>query len=149
NKNFNPFLAVNGAVATLSVGNVSLSYTFSGPLNTGLLGIGVQSAVATFTWVQVQQLPHIFTYLVTPAISSTGLAGFTVQTGTSSVNSGATRYILTPPTGDAAQSTRPLNVEASSYVEYQATVNAAANGTWAGLLFGYSSSTDFLFAAII
>jgi hypothetical protein len=149
NSQYNPFLAVNGTVATLTVGNATLSYTFRNSLNTGLLGIGVQSAVATFTWVQVQQLPHTFTYQITPTISNSGLQGFTVQSGQWSVASGATRYILTPPTGGPALSTRPLNVEASSYVEYQATVNAAANGNWAGLLFGYSGATDFLFAAVV
>jgi Ca2+-binding RTX toxin-like protein len=147
NTQYNPLLAVNGAVATLTLGSASLSYTFSGPLNTGLLGLGVNSAVATFTWVQVQQLSRVFTYQVTPTISSTGLSGFTVQSGQGSVSS--SRYNLTPPAGDAALSTRPLNVASSSYVEYQATVNAPTNGTWAGVVFGYTNTNDFLFAAIV
>jgi hypothetical protein len=149
NSQYNPFLRVNGATVTFIVSGSTLSYTFSNNLNTGLLGIGTYSAVATYTWEQVQQLPHIFTYQVNPSISGTGLSGFTVHTGTASVNSTATRYTLTPPVGDAALSTRSLNVQASSYVEYQATVNAAANGTWAGLVFAYSSSGDYLFAAVV
>jgi|GEM_PF-6918000 len=138
---------LSGATAQLLVGNSTLSYTFANPLNTGLLALGVDSSVTNFTWAQVQVLPKVFTYQVTPAISSTGLAGFTVQSGQGSVSSN--RYNLTPPVGDAALSTRPLNVVSSSYVEYQATVNAAANGTWAGLVFGYTDSTGFLFAAIV
>src|SRR5262249_52485431 len=146
---FSPLLAVNGSTATLSLGSLSLSYTFSNSLNTGDLGIGVSSGTATFSTIQVQQLPHIFTYQINPTISSTGLSGFTVQAGTATVTSTATRSPLTPPVGGPALSTRALNVQASSYVEFQATVNAAANGTWAGLVFAYSSSGDFLFAAVV
>jgi hypothetical protein len=99
NTNYSPLLALNGAVATLSLGSTSLSYTFSSTLNTGMVGVGVNNAVATFTWVQAQKVPRVFTHQETPTISSTGLSGFTVQSGQGSVNASATRYILTPPTG--------------------------------------------------
>jgi hypothetical protein len=45
--------------------------------------------------------------------------------------------------------TRPLAVAPLSYVEYSATLNAAKAGTYAGLVFDYTSKNDFLFAAII
>jgi hypothetical protein len=149
NSNYSPLLALNGATATLTLGSTSLSYTFSNMLNTGMIGIGANSAVSTFTWVQAQKLPRVFTYQEAPTISSTGLSEFTVQSGQGSVNSTATRYSLTPGAAGVALSTRPLNVAPSSYVEFQATVNGATNGTWAGLAFAYTSPNDFLFTAIV
>jgi VCBS repeat-containing protein len=148
NAQYSPLLAVNGADVTLSLGSTSLSYTFSGPLNTGLLGVGVNSAVARFSSIQAQKLPRVFTYQVTPTISSTGLSGFNVQSGQGSVTS-TNRFALTPPVGGPALSLRPLNVAPYSYVEFQSTVNAGANGTWAGVAFAYTSLNDFLFAAIV
>src|SRR6516225_854484 len=74
-------------------------------------------------------------------------ANFTGQTGTWTVSGG--RYNATPPTGDAALATRTLNVVPESYVEYQATVRANANGTSAGLLFAYTGDHSFLYAAVV
>jgi hypothetical protein len=140
---------LNGTTASLVIYGTTLSYTYTDALNLGMLGLGLNGTSDSFQSYTVQILPRVFTYQEAPAISSTGLAGYTVQSGTASVNSGATRYTLTPPSGDAALSTRGLNVASNSYVEYQATVNAAANGTWAGLVFDYASPNDYQFAAIV
>jgi hypothetical protein len=76
---------------------------------------------------------------------------FTPQTGTWSTTTSGTNvlYSATPAANDAALSTRPLAVAPLSYVEYSATVNAAKAGTYAGLVFDYTSKDNFLFAAII
>jgi hypothetical protein len=82
---------------------------------------------------------------------SDGVANsYTPQTGTWTTTSGTTgRYSATPPSNDAAISVRPLAVAPLSYVEYSATVNAAKNGTYAGLTFAQTSSNDFLYAAVV
>ena len=114
---FTPLLAVNGSVATLTLGSSALSYTFSDPLNDGMIGVGVNAATGSFTNLTVQILPRVFTYQITDAFAVTPDSNFTSQTGTWAVTGG--RFNATPPVGDAAISTRPLNVASSSYVEYQ------------------------------
>jgi Ca2+-binding RTX toxin-like protein len=140
---------LNGTTAQLVINNTTLQYNFPDALNVGMLGLGLNGTSDSFTSYTVQTLARVFTYQESPAVTSTGLTGFTVQSGHGSVNSTASRYLLTPPVGGAALSTRPLNVASSSYVEFQATVNAAANGTWAGLAFAYTSPNDFYFAAVV
>jgi hypothetical protein len=140
---------LNGTTAQLVMNGTTLQYTFPDALNVGMLGLGLNGTSDSFTSYTVQTLPRVFTYQESPAVTSTGLTGFTVQSGQGSANSNSTRYLLTPPTGGAALSTRSLNVASSSYVELQATVNAAANGTWAGLVFAYTSPNNFLFAAVV
>src|SRR5262249_16320702 len=49
NSNESIMLAANGAMATLTFGTYSLSYTFTGPLNTGMLGVGTNNSIANFT----------------------------------------------------------------------------------------------------
>src|SRR5262249_61493208 len=92
-------------------------------------------------------LPRRFTYQITDSFSASPDGNFTAQTGTGAVSGG--RYNATPPAGDAALSTRPLNVAPASYVEYQATVRANAAGTSAGLVFAYTDANNFLYAAVV
>ena len=143
-------LAANGAMATLTFGTYSLSYTFTGPLNTGMLGVGTNNSIANFTSYTVRKLPVTFTYSVLEDLSDGVANNFTPQTGTWTTTSGTSgRYYAVPPSNDAAISTRPLAVAPLSYVEYSATVNAGKAGATAGLTFAYTSTTDFLYAGII
>ena len=143
-------LAANGATATLTFGTNTLSYTFSAPLNTGMVGVGTNNSLAQFTSYTVQKLPTIYTYQVLEDFSDGVADKFTPQTGTWTTTSGtAGRYYATPPANDAALSLRPLAVAPLSYVEYSATVNAGQAGTSAGLVFDSTSTNDFLYAAVI
>jgi hypothetical protein len=94
-----------------------------------------------------QILPRVFTYQITDNFSANPDSNFTPQTGQWVVSGG--RYTATPAAGDAALSTRPLNVTSSSYVEYQATVRANTTGASAGLVFGYTDPNNFLYAAVV
>src|SRR5262249_37453713 len=143
-----PLLAINGAVATLTVGSTSLSYTFAGPLNTGLLGVGVNNAVATFTWIEAQIVPRVFTYQFTQNFSASTGPQFSPQAGTWNAFASGTsaRYYGTPSGTTPATSVRPFTVDPSSYVEYQAIVNTR---TTAGLIFAYTSPNDFIYAEVV
>jgi hypothetical protein len=150
NQNNTMLLAVNGNVATLTFGKLTLSYTFTGLLNTGLLGVGTNSSLAAFSTYTVQKLPITFTYQVSEDFSDGVADKFTPQTGTWTTTSGTSgRYYATPPASDAALSVRPLAVAPLSYVEYSATVNASKAGVYAGLAFDVTSSNDFLYAAVV
>ncbi len=150
NKNNSIQLTANGTTATLIYNTYSLSYTFAGTLNTGMVGVGTNNSLASFTSYTVQKLPILFTYQVLEDFSDGVADKFTPQTGTWTTTSGsAGRYYATPPATDAALSTRPLAVAPLSYVEYSATVNAGKSGVWAGLVFDYTSANDFLYAAVI
>jgi hypothetical protein len=151
-------LTVNGTTATLSVASsnaqnsnvLKLSFTFASPLNTGLVGVGTNNSIASYTSYTVQKLPVAFTYSVLEDFSDGVANNFTTQTGTWTATSGTSgRYFAVPPANDAAISTRPLAVAPLSYVEYSATVNASKAGTSAGLTFAYTSTNDFLYAGII
>ena len=113
-------LAANGAMATLTFGTYSLSYTFTGPLNTGMLGVGTNNSIANFTSYTVRKLPVTFTYSVLEDLSDGVANNFTPQTGTWTTTSGTSgRYYAVPPSNDAAISTRPLAVApfAASMIE--------------------------------
>jgi hypothetical protein len=148
---YNTFqLTANFMTATVTWGSYTLSYTFTAPINTGMLGLGANNSLTSFKSYTVQKLPFIFTYAVSDTFSDGTSDGFNPATGTWTPTSGtAGRYYATPPANDAAISIRPFSVASLSYVEYSATVNAAANGVWAGLIFNETSTNDFLFAAII
>jgi hypothetical protein len=143
-------LAANYRTATLTFGKYSLSYDFTAPLNTGMLGFGTDNSLAQFSDYSVQRLPINFTYSVLEDFSDGVADKFTPQAGTWTTTSGTDgRYYAVAPAGNAAAlSSRPLNVAPLSYVEYSATVNAAAGAT-AGLVYDYSSPNDFLYAAIV
>jgi hypothetical protein len=150
NKNNTILLAANGTVATLTFGTLTLSYTFTAPLNNGMVGVGTNNSLAAFTSYTVQKLPITFTYQVLEDFSDGVADKFTPQTGTWTTTSGtAGRYFATPPANDAALSSRPLAVAPLTYVEYSATVNASQAGVSAGLVFDYTSTNDFLYAAVI
>ncbi len=150
NSNQSIKLTANGAIATLTFGTFTLSYTFTAPLNTGVLGVGTNNSLAAFSVYTVQKLPFIFTYSVLEDFSDGVADNFTPQTGTWTTTSGTTgRYYATPPANDAALTSRPLAVAPLSYVEYSATVNASQAGVWAGLVFDYTSTNDFLYVAVI
>src|SRR5205823_2865896 len=143
-------LTANGTVATLTLGTLTLSYTFTDPLNDGAVGLGTNNSLAAFSTYAVQKLPVIFTYQVLEDFSDGVADKFTPQTGTWTTTSGsAGRYSATPPASDAALSSRPLAVAPLSYVEYSATVNAGKAGASAGLVFDYTSANDFLYAAVV
>ncbi|HEY1380413.1 MAG TPA: hypothetical protein VGF55_26665, partial [Gemmataceae bacterium] len=150
--NFVLSLVASRTTATLTVGSKSLAYTWSGSpatdaLNDGNLALGVHNGSGAFTSLNVQILPRTFTYQITDAFSASPDPSFTAQTGTWAVSNGL--FGATPPAGDAALSTRPLNVSAGSYVEFQSTVRADANGTYAGLVYAYTDSNNFFFAAVV
>jgi Ca2+-binding RTX toxin-like protein len=150
NKYNSYLLTANGSVATLAFGTSAVSYDFKAPLNTGMLGLGTNNSVAQFSAYAVQRLPIAYTYQVLEDFSDGVADKFTPQTGTWTTTSGTTgAYFATPQGTGAALSTRPLAVASLSYVEYSATVSAASAGTYAGLVFDYTSNNDFLFAAII
>src|SRR5262249_24105154 len=150
NSNFSPLLAVNGTTATLTLGKATLSYTFTDPLNDGLIAVGTTNAVATFTALTVQKLPRVFTYSVTEDFADGVADKSTPLTGTWTTTSGSSgRYAGTPGAAAAAVSARPLNVEPLSYVEDSATVRANANGTAAGLAFALTDANNFLYAAVV
>ena len=150
NKMNSMMLAANGATATLTFSNYTLSYTFAGPLNTGAVGMGTNNSLAAFSSYTVQRLPITFTYQVLENFSDGIAQNFTPQAGTWTTTSGTNGvYSATPPANDAALSIRPLAVAPLSYVEYSATVDPAKAGTYAGLVFDYTSKNDFLFAAVI
>ena len=134
----------------MTFGTFALSYAFTGPLNTGLLGLGTNNSLVAFTSYVVQKLPVSFTYSALQDFSGTVANPFVAQTGTWNATTGTTgRYAAFPPSGDAAVATRRFSVEPLSYVEYSATVNAAKSGTTAGLTFAQTSSNDFLYAGIV
>ena len=109
NSNQSIMLTANGAIATLTFGTYTLSYTFTGPLNTGMVGVGTNNSLAAFTSYKAQKLPFIITYSVLEDFSDGVADKFTPQTGTWTTTSGTTgRYYATPPANDAALSTRPL-----------------------------------------
>src|SRR5262249_11013444 len=133
NKNMTILLAANGTAATLTLGTVKLSYTFTDALNDGMLGVGTNSSLAAFSNFTVQKLPVTFTYQVLEDFSDGVADKFTAQTGTWTTTSGNSgRYFATPPASDAALSARPFVVAPLSYVEYSATVNAGTAGASAG-----------------
>src|SRR5262249_7960083 len=143
-------LAANGTTAKLTSGTTSVSYTYTDPLNDGMLGVGSNKSVAWFTNYTIQKLPVAFTYSVLEDFSDGVANQFTPQTGTWTTTSGTSgRYLAVPPSNDAAFTTRPLAVAPLSYVEYSATVNASKAGASAGLTFAYTSTNDFLYAGII
>jgi hypothetical protein len=143
-------LTANFRTATVSFNGYSLSYTFTAPLNTGMLGLGTNSSMTNFTSYSVQRLPFNPTYSVLEDFSDGVADNFTSQTGTWSTTSGTTgRYTGVAPANDVALTTRLLAVAPLSYVEYSATVNAAKAGVSAGVTFGYTSSDNFLYAGII
>jgi Ca2+-binding RTX toxin-like protein len=150
NGNNNFQLAANFTTATVTFGTYTLSYTFAAPLNTGMLGVGSNNSLSSFTSYTVQKLPITFTYSVLEDFSDGVANNFTPQTGTWTTTSGTTgRYYAVPPANDAAVTTRPLAVAPMSYVEYSATVNASKAGATAGLTFGTTSTNDFLYAGIV
>ncbi|UVO40540.1 hypothetical protein KUL72_23840 [Bradyrhizobium arachidis] len=143
-------LTANFATATVTFNGNSLSYTFAGPLNTGMLGLGTNNSSTNFTSYAVQRLPFAPTYAVLEDLSDGVANNFAAQTGTWTTTSGTSgRYFAVPPANDAALSTRQLAVAPLSYVEYSATVNASKAGTSAGLTFATTSTNDFLYAGII
>jgi hypothetical protein len=150
---------VNGTTATLTVtsaqggkaaSSVQVAYTFNAPLNTGLVGVGTNNSLASYTSYSVLRLPINFTYSVLEDLSDGVAQKFTPATGTWTTTGGTTGvYSATPPANDAALSVRSFNVAPLSYVEYSATVNASKAGAYAGLTFGYTSTNSFLYAAVI
>jgi Ca2+-binding RTX toxin-like protein len=140
-------LTVNGTTATLSFGNKSVQYTFTDPLNVGLIAVGTSNAVGLYKSLTVQKVPRVFTYQITDTFSATPDPNFTPQAGTWVVSGG--RFNATPPAGGPAISTRPLKVDPQTYVEYQATVNAKTTGASAGLLFAGTDVNNFLYAAVV
>jgi hypothetical protein len=143
-------LAANFTTATVTFGTYTLSYNFTAPLNTGMLGVGANNSLTSFTSYTVQKLPVAFTYTVLEDLSDGVANNFTAQTGTWTATSGTTgRYSATPAANGTALSTRPLAVATLSYVEYSATVNAGKAGAYAGLVFDFTSVNDFLYAAVI
>src|SRR5262249_31838559 len=124
NQNNTILFAANGTVATLTLGTLKLSYTFTDPLNDGVTGVGTNNSLAAFSTYTVQKLPIIFTYSVLEDFSDGVADKFTPQTGTWTTTGGSSgRYSAVPPANDAALTTRPLAVAPLSYVEYSATVN--------------------------
>jgi hypothetical protein len=147
---FTPMLTADGSTATLSMGSKTLSYTFTDPLNDGMIGTGIRGGTGAFTSFTVQKLPKIITYTVSEDLSGGVANKFTPLTGTWTATSGSGgRYSATPPANDAAISIRPLAVEPLSYVEFSAAVRANANGTFAGLVFAATDANNFLFAAVV
>ncbi|HYT95205.1 MAG TPA: hypothetical protein VEL76_41190, partial [Gemmataceae bacterium] len=143
-------LTVNGTTATLKRGTKSVSYTFSDPLNDGMLGIGAYNSTVTLGGFTVQTIPHVFTYQVTEDFSDGVADNFTPQTGTWTTTSGSSgRYTGTPTAPNPAISARPFVVAPLSYVEYSADVRANAAGTSAGLVFAYTDANNFLYAAVV
>jgi hypothetical protein len=143
-------LAANFATATVTFNGYSLSYTFAGPLNTGMLGLGTNNSLTNFTTYAVQRLPFTPTYSVLEDFSDGVANNFVPQAGTWTTTSGTSgRYFAVPPANDAALTTRQLAVASLSYVEYSATVNASKAGASAGLTFATTSTNDFLYAGII
>src|SRR5262249_12515251 len=124
--------------------------TFTDPLNDGMLGVGTNSSLAAFSTYTVQKLPILLTYQILEDFSDGVADKFTPQTGAWTATSGTTgRYLATPPSNDAALSVRPFTVAPLSYVEYSATVNPSSAGVSVGLVFDYTSTNDFLYAAVI
>jgi hypothetical protein len=150
NKQTSFMLAANYMTATVTWNGTSVAYTFATPLNTGMLGLGTNGSLTNFTGYTVQRLPVNYTYSVLEDFSDGVANKFVPQTGTWTATTGTTgRYSAVPPATDAAFSTRPLAVAPLSYVEFSATVNASKAGASAGLVFNYTSSNDFLYAAVI
>ncbi len=144
--NYDFKLVLNGATAQLFLGTTTLSYTFTNTLNTGMLGVGVDSAVTSFSSVTVQFVPRTSVYTLSGNFSSGVATNFTPQSGQWLVAN--SKYTGTPGTGIAI-TTRPLIVAPWSYVQYQSGVNLAASGGIGGLIFGYNSPVQFLFAEIV
>jgi Ca2+-binding RTX toxin-like protein len=137
-------VTLDGTKAKLSVGNSNLTYTFADPLTDGDYGLGLYGATTGFDDVKVQKPPVPFTYTATEDFSDGVADRFTPRTGQWVVADG--RYAGTPGAGGDAVTSRPLAVAATSYVEYQATVNTT---TTAGLVYDYYGPTDFKYAAVV
>jgi Ca2+-binding RTX toxin-like protein len=149
NSVYSPILAVNGATATFTLGKVSVSYTFSDPLNDGMTGLGTYGGNCNFLSITVQQLPHNFLYNVSEDFSDGVANGFTPNAGAWNTTSGTSgRYYATPDASGVAWSTKPFVVAPLSYVEYSATLRANANGTLAALTFA-GDANNYLYAGLI
>jgi len=154
NSNYSPTLTVNGQTATISFGNgnniSSASFTFSDPLNDGMIGLGTYGGSANFLNITVQQLPHAFYYNVSEDFSDGIPNGFRQDSGTWTTTSGTSgRFSAAVPVSGVALSTRNFVTAPLAYTEYSATVRANVNGTMAGLVFAVSDASNFLYAGII
>src|SRR5262249_13688239 len=124
-------LVLNGPTATLTVGTASVQYTFPNTLNTGMIGLGVNGSVSSFSSITVLKLPRNLVYTISGNFSSGSANGFTPQYGQWTVAN--SEYAGNPGTG-VAITTRPLIVDPSSYVQYQSDVTIGTSGGVAGLI---------------
>ena len=139
-------VALNGMNVTLVVDGIeSMTYTFTDPLNDGMIGVATDSAVSRFDNVVVQKLEPGVAFEITEDFSDGSADLFTSQTGGWLVNAG-NRYEGTPAVdSDYAVTTLLLDVAPDSHLEFDATVNTGAMG---GLVFDYYSPTNFKFAGV-
>src|SRR5262249_51198697 len=145
NTKYSMLVALNGTTATLTVGKLApLSYTFSTPLNVGMLALGSDSSTVYYDTLTVQKLPIAFTFTSQQNFSGGTAPSFTPQVGTWSVANSL--YTGVPDSSGNAVTSRPLAVAPPTYLEYSATVNTQGTG---GLIFDYYTPTDFKYAAIL
>jgi Ca2+-binding RTX toxin-like protein len=145
NTTMSVLVVLSGYTATLTVGKFApLSYTFSTPLNIGMLALGTQSSLADFGTALVQKLPISFTFTYQPSFSGPTLPAFTTRTGTWTLANNLDTGV--PDASGSAITTRALAVAPATYLEYSATVSTQATG---GLIFDYFSPTDFKYVAIV
>ena len=154
-QDYNVLLAVNGTIATVVINNsVNMSYAYqprvvdgySFGLNTGMIGIGADNAMARIDNVTAQVLPPKIT-LDHENDFSAGLGDPFSWTNSGDWQVSNGHYTGLPTDGDSfALSTFSLNLATSSYLKLDTAVDAQ---TFGGLIFDYYNENQFKFAAII